>query len=173
MPVKRPERLKLAPESAVRKAHLSVGKGMQPEPGCARVSIWVRPKGRDVARPRRGVRPVLPGEKPATYPIKGPTTEHGNLDPSAGRAKPRQAAKSRKVSDERRSLRSSRSAGKPRTGRREAGMRATSMPAGKAMYVASEPDRAWLRSKRRELYARSQGWQHPPDFAKHPGEPGA
>lgn len=41
MPVKRPERLKLAPESAVRKAHLSVGKGMQPEPGCARVSIWV------------------------------------------------------------------------------------------------------------------------------------
>ena len=88
MPAKKPGKLKLALESSVRKLTSPPWRGMQPEPGGASVSLWVRPNGRGAARSRRGVRPALPGEKSATYSIKGSTTEHGNPDPSAGRANP-------------------------------------------------------------------------------------
>ena len=92
---------------------------------------WVRRRPVPIGR-----RSALPGVKPTTYRTTGFSFEHGNLDPSAEPAKLRQAAKSGDVSDEGRSLRSSRSAGKPRTWRREAVMGTASKPPGKAMYVA-------------------------------------
>ncbi len=67
-----------------------------------------------------------------------------------------QADRSGDVSDEGRSLRSSPSAGKPRTWRREAVMGTASRPPGKAMYVAPRPDWDWLRIVQRKLYARSE-----------------
>ena len=65
-------------------------------------------------------RSALPGVKPTTYSIKGSSRKHGNLNSSARSCEPWQAAKSSDVSNEGRSLRSSPSAGKPRTWRREA-----------------------------------------------------
>lgn len=66
------------------------------------------------------MRSVLSGVKPTTYSIMGFSRKHGNLNPSARSSETWQAAKSSDVSDEGRSLRSSLSAGKPRTWRREA-----------------------------------------------------
>jgi hypothetical protein len=49
--------------------------------GCAR-------HGYAAAASRLGERSVLPGAEPTTYRTKGYSFEHGNLDPSAGQAKP-------------------------------------------------------------------------------------
>ena len=76
----------------------------------------------------------------------------------------RQADRSGNVSAEGRSLRSSPSAGKPRTWRREAVMGTASKPLGKAMYVAPKPEWDWLLNEQRKLYARSEettGWPRP------------
>jgi hypothetical protein len=61
---------------------------MQPEPGryfskpgCARF-------GYAAATSRIGDRSALPGVQSSTYRTKGFSCEHGNLDPSAGHAKP-------------------------------------------------------------------------------------
>lgn len=68
----------------------------------------------------------------------------------------RQTDRSGDVSDGGRSLRSSSSAGKPRTGRREAVVSTALKPPGKAMYVAPRPDWDWLRVVQRKLYTRSE-----------------
>ena len=49
--------------------------------GCARF-------GHAAARSRFGVRSELPGIQPSTYSTMGFSCEHGNLNPSAGHAKP-------------------------------------------------------------------------------------
>ena len=147
-------RLKTAMESSVRSKELASRARMQPEPGryfsvtgCAR-------HGHAAATSRFGVRSALPGVQPSTYSTKGLSFEHGNLDPSAGPAKPGRANRSGDVSDGGRSLRSSSRAGKPRTWRREAVMGTPSRPPGKAMYVAPRPDWDWLRIEQRKLYTR-------------------
>lgn len=54
-------------------------------------------------------------------------------------------------------------------------MCAVSKPQGKAMYVASAPDQAWLLTEQRELHERSSSWggSSPPAFAITDGEPDA
>jgi hypothetical protein len=44
--------------------------------------------GHTDAKSRFGERSALPGAQPSTYSIEGFSCEHGNLDPSAGPAKP-------------------------------------------------------------------------------------
>ena len=78
------------------------------------------PNGYAALSPRFWEQSAPSGVQPSTYRTKGSPREHGNLDPSAGRSEARQATKSSVVSDEGRSLRSSPSAGEPRTRRREA-----------------------------------------------------
>jgi RNA-directed DNA polymerase len=86
--------------------------------------------------------------------------EQENLDSSAEHGDAQQAVKPGDVSNEGRSLRSSRSAGEPRTGQREAeGECTVRVTQGQAMYVAPAPDREWLLDAQRHLYARS--WNNP------------
>lgn len=78
--------LKTALKSSVR-SKSSRRARMQPElgryfsmTGCAR-------HGHAAAKSRFGVRPALSGVEPSTYRTTGSSFEHGNPDPSAGRAK--------------------------------------------------------------------------------------
>ena len=87
--------------------------------------------------------------------------EQENFDSSAEHGDAQQADKPGDVSNEGRSLRSSPSAGEPRTRRREAEGEDTAPPAqGQAMYVASTPGKEWLLNVQRCLYTRS--WNNPP-----------
>ena len=79
--------LKTMLESSVWSKNSRVGASMQPAlgryfsmTGCARY-------GHVAATSRFGARSVLPGVQSFTYHTKGPSFEHGNLDPSAEPAK--------------------------------------------------------------------------------------
>ena len=147
----RPRRLKSVLEASVRITVRRPWRRMQCDLDRLCRAIWSdrssRPRRRLAPKRRRS---ELPGVQLITYRTAGPLREHGNLEPSAEREDVRQAAKPGDVSVEGRSLRSSPSAGKPRTWRREAVDRTAAESAGKAMYVASEDVRLRLRSKRRD-----------------------
>ncbi len=88
----------------------------------------ITPRCRRLISSRR--RSVLPGVQLTTCHAKGSASEHGNLKPSAD--VDRHAAKPGDVSAEGRSLRSSQSAGEPRTRRREAGDESDGSVAGES-----------------------------------------
>lgn len=66
-----------------------------------------------------------------------------------------QADQSGDVSSRGRSSHSSPSTGKPCTRQRGAAREDSTKPQGKAMYVATSPDKDWLLTEQRKLYARS------------------
>jgi hypothetical protein len=74
-------------EASVRNL-ASSSTSVQPEPGCLSVPTGCTRNGYAAAWTRSGQRPALPGVEPATYSTEGLSLEHGNLDSSAGPAKP-------------------------------------------------------------------------------------
>ena len=133
--------MKMAMESSVRSKDSHV-REMQPAPGrCFRTTGCAR-DGHAAAMSRLGRRSALPGVQPSTYSTAGSSWEHGNPDPSAGPARFRQAARSGDVSDGGRSLRSSPSAGEPRTWRRETVDASASTTAGES-HVCGVPSSGW------------------------------
>lgn len=104
-------------EASVWKSTPTLGLGPLREPGRASVTDWVYPLWVRLFRYPILERPGQPGVEPSTYSIAGFSFEHMNLNPSAGYREARQTAKSGYVLDEGRSLRCSRSAGKPHTWR--------------------------------------------------------
>ncbi len=64
------------------------GSLLQPEPGRYIAGDWVYRAWYAADRVRVDRRPELSGAEPATYRTKGTSWEHGNLDRSAGPAKP-------------------------------------------------------------------------------------
>ena len=79
-------RLKTAMESSVR-SKSSRSASMQPALGHYLSVTGCTRHGYAAATARFGERSALPGVQLSTYRTKGLSLEHGNLDPSAGRAK--------------------------------------------------------------------------------------
>jgi hypothetical protein len=108
-----PGYLKAVIEASVRSCDPACGRGMLRELGYLPSMTECARFGRVSPIPRFWGRPGQPGVQPSTYRIARSSFEHENLNPSAGYREARRAAKSGDVLDEGRSLRSSRSTGKP------------------------------------------------------------
>jgi hypothetical protein len=79
--------MKLVMEASVRNVNPQRA-GALPEPGSLRSTTGYARYGHAARQSRRGVQSAQPGVQPATYRTKGSSWEHGNLDSSAGPAKP-------------------------------------------------------------------------------------
>jgi hypothetical protein len=79
--------LKTMMEASVRSKN-SQHASMQPALGRYYRTTGCTRYGYVAAMSRFGVRSALPGVQSSTYRTTGPSFEHGNLDPSAGHAKP-------------------------------------------------------------------------------------
>src|SRR5262245_19277634 len=75
-------------KSSVRSKELTLRVRMQPEPGRYFSEPGYTHFGYADATTRIGDRSALPGVQSSTYRAKGFSCEHGNLNPSAGHAKP-------------------------------------------------------------------------------------
>jgi RNA-directed DNA polymerase len=142
-------------DPSVWKVHPALAPDKLPEPGCSVRVDWVHPSWvRSLRYPTLGGACAARGE---VVHLKHHGVLHLNVGTSLrapGYGDAGQAPMSGDVSKEGRSLRSSPSTEKPCAWRREAVGKA-SKPRGKAMYVASKLDRAWLLNEQRKLYQRS------------------
>ena len=167
-----PSRMKSVLEASVRRLNSRQAR-TRPEPGRLLTTTGCPIRER-CSLSRIGEQSAPPGVQPTAYSTKGSSREHGNLESSAGRAKPGKLSspvmtRPRGGASVVVGTRESRVHGEGRQS-----MRATPKPQGKAMYVASELDTSWLLSKQRILYARSaEGITSPRLRVNIGGEPGA